>query len=418
MIKSFKYRIYPNEEHKFYLEKCFGASRWAYNFGLQRKIEEYQKNKKTISSFDILKELTQLKKTEEYKWLKEVGVKCIQASMYNLEQAFTRFFRKTSKFPRFKSKKKSKNAISFYQEVFVDFEKQKVSIPKLKDEIKIVISRIFDGVIKRGTISKTKTNKYFISFCVETNEKETSKKQLDYEKSIGIDLGVKTLATLSNGEKIENIPFHISKEFDKKLKRLHQLVSRKKKGSKNREKAQLKLNRLFEKITNKKNDFLHKETTKLVNENQVDTFCLETLNVKKMIEEGSEKSRYVAKAEQDSKIGTFISFLCYKTEWSGKNVLFIGQYEPSSKICNKCGFIKSNLTLNDRTWTCSKCGSEHDRDINAAKNVRDIAFHKQNLTHIVESIKHVGKDIPELTLGEIAHSKKSGRRTKKQKRRL
>lgn len=414
MLKAFKYRIYPNREQKRFLEKCFGTSRWTYNFGLQRKIEEYQKNKKTLGGYDILKEITQLKKKEEYKWLEEVGVRYIQASIYNLEQAFTNFFRKTSRFPKFKSKKKTRNNASSYLDVSINFEKKKIKIPKLKSKIKIVLSRTFNGKIKRATISKTETNKYFVSFCVETNEKKQEKKKLNYEKSVGIDVGVKALATLSDGRKIENIPVQISKKFEKKLKKAQRELSRKKEGSKNREKSKLKLNKIYEKITNKKNDFLHKETTKLVSDNQVDTFCLETLNIKNMIEEGSDKNKNIARAEQDSKIGTFVSLLCYKAEWAGKNILFIGKYEPSSKICNKCGSIKSDLKISDRTWTCSKCGSENDRDANAAKNIHDIAFHKQNITHIVESSKrNVGKDIPELTLGEIASC---SRRTKKRQR--
>jgi len=371
--------------------------------------------KKTLSGYDILKEITQLKKKEEYKWIEEVGVRYIQASIYNLEQAFTNFFRKTSRFPKFKSKKRSKGVASSYLDISINFEKKKIKIPKLKSKIKIALSRTFNGKIKKATISKTKTNKYFVSFCVETNEKEQEKKELDYEKSIGIDVGVKALTTLSDGRKIENIPVQISKKFEKKLKKAQRELSRKKEGSKNREKSKLKLNKMYEKLTNKKNDFLHKETTKLVSDNQVDTFCLETLNVKNMIEESSDKNKNIARAEQDSKIGTFVSFLCYKAEWAGKNILFIGKYEPSSKICNKCGSIKSDLKLSDRKWICSKCGNENDRDINAAKTIHDIAFHKQNITHIAESNKrNVGKDIPELTLGEIASS--CSRRTKKRQR--
>jgi putative transposase len=392
MLKAYKYRIYPNKKQIEMLNKHFGCSRFIYNWALQTKNEVYIKHKKSLSRFDLQSKLLQLK--SEFSWLKEVNSQSLQSSLLNLDNAFSNFFRrckeKTNKkgFPTFKTRK-GKQSFQCPQYVKVDFERSKISLPKIKD-IKTVFSRKFEGKIKTVTISKTCSNKFFVSILVETNEKIPEKPKIDPNKTVGIDLGLKDFAILSTGEKIKNPRFNYAKEQEQ-IKRLNRKICRQyrmnEKHSNNRNKNCIKRAKLFEKITNRREDFLHKLSTKLIRENQ--TICLEDLNVSGMM-----KNHKVAESFSSISLSTFVRMLEYKAEWYGRNIIFIGRFDPSSKICNYCGYYKKDLTLKDRTWVCPDCGTEHDRDINAARNIRDFALQKQNL------ILQVPMDNRELTLQE------------------
>lgn len=364
ILRAYKYRAYPTKEQEVLLAKHFGCSRWVYNYALDKKIKTYQTTKESLSRFTIQKDLPELKKAEETKWLKEVNSQSLQASLENLDKAFTKFFRDKKGFPKFKSKHNNRQSFSVPQNGIVDFETSTISLPKFKNPIKCKLHRRFEGNSKTVTISKTPTGKYFVSVLVEVNEDIPKSKPIDENKAVGIDLGIKTFAVLSNGEEIQN-PKHLRSAL-KRLKKQQRRVSKKVKGSNNRKKAVKKLAILHEKVSNKRNDFLHKVTAKLVSEN--DTICLETLSASNMM-----KNHKLAQALSDISIGKFNEILEYKAKWNGVNILRIGRFQPSSKMCS-CGEINKELKLSDRVWTCKACGVTHDRDELAANNIKKFAF--------------------------------------------
>ena len=373
-FRAYKYRLYPNEEQKVLIAKHLGSCRFIYNYALDKKVRAYQTDKTNLSRFDIQADLPNMKKSEEYCWLKEVNSLSLQASLANLDSAYTKFFREHKGFPRFKSKKDSKQSFSIPQNTRVDFENGRIFIPKFKGGIKTKFHRTFEGIVKSSTISRTATGKYFVSILVEVNEPDVPMKPICENKTVGIDLGIKTFAVLSDGTEIPN-PKHLKQSLDK-VKKLQRSLSHKNKGSKNRDKARRKLALAHEQVTNRRNDFLHKVTSYLVN--NYDTICLEDLNVKGMV-----KNHHLAQALEDIAIGTFNTLLEYKAKEQGVNILRIGRFEPSSKMCT-CGYINHNLTLAMRKWICPKCGSIHDRDLLAANNIKRFAFRNINTVGTTE----------------------------------
>lgn len=339
-----------------------------YNYALAKKVKAYQVDGTNLSRFDIQADLPNMKKSDEYCWLKEVNSLSLQASLANLDSAYTKFFREHKGFPNFKSKKDSKQSFSIPQNTKVDFENGRIFIPKFKSGIKAILHRTFDGIVKTSTITRTSTGKYFISILVEVDEPDVSMKLICENKAVGIDLGIKTFAVLSDGTEIPN-PKHLKQSLDK-VKKLQRSLLHKTKGSKNKDKARRKLALAHEQVTNRRNDFLHKVTSYLVN--NYDTICLEDLNVKGMI-----KNHHLAQSLSDIAIGTFNTLLEYKAKERGVNILRIGRFEPSSKMCT-CGYINHNLTLAMHEWTCPECGSIHDRDLLAANNIKRFAFRNIN----------------------------------------
>lgn len=373
ILRAYKYRCYPTEEQKILLAKHFGSSRWIYNYALDKKVKAYQTTKETLSRFTIQKDLPSLKKSEETCWLKEVNSQSLQASLEHLDRAFARFFKEKKGFPKFKSKHDNRQSFSVPQNGMVDFNSNTILLPKFKKPIKCRLHRKFEGKSKTVTVSKTPTGKYFISVLVEVNKELLKLKPIDENKAVGIDLGIKTFAVLSNGEEIQN-PKHLRTAL-KRLKKQQRRVSKKVIGSNNRKKEVVKLAILHEKVSNKRNDFLHKVTAKLVSEH--DTLCLETLKVSNMI-----KNHKLAQALSDISIGKFNEILEYNAKLNGVNILRIGQFEPSSKMCT-CGVINNELKLSDREWTCKSCGETHNRDLLAAKNIKRFTFMKNNTAGIV-----------------------------------
>lgn len=374
MLKAFKYRLYPTKTQEVLLVKHFGCARYIYNYGLERKIKTYSETKKSISRFTIQADLPKLKKAEATKWLSEVNSLSLQAALLNLDMAFTRFFKEKKGFPKFKSKHDNRQSFQVPQNTVVDYDSKRVFLPKFKEGIKCRFSRKFDGKIKTSTVSRTPTGKYFISILVETEDTLPSKAPIDENKAVGVDLGIKTFATLSDGIEIPN-PKHLKKAL-KKLKRLQRSVSRKVKGSNNRKKAVKLLARQYEKVTDKRKDFLHKTSRWLID--HYDAICLETLSASNML-----KNHRLAQALQDIGIGTFNAYMDYKAEWYGKNIIRIGRFEPSSKMCS-CGHIHSGLKLSDRVWTCPVCGAVNQRDLLAAQNVKKFAFKLNNTARTAE----------------------------------
>ena len=271
--------------------------------------------------FELKKLLPILKKEQETSFLKEVNSLSLQAAIINLDKAYKRFFKEKKGFPKFKSKRNARQSFQIVQNTYVNFDKKKVFIPKFKEGIKCRFHRFFDGKIKTSTISRTSTDRYYISILVELDEDKPEKKPIDESKAVGIDLGIKTFETLYNGEEITN-PKKLKNELAK-MKRLKRRLSRKTKGSNNREKARKVLASQYERVANRRNDFLEKVTHKLVT--TYDTICLETLSARNMM-----KNHHLAQALSDIAIGRFNQLIEQKAEWYGVNILRIGRFEPSS----------------------------------------------------------------------------------------
>lgn len=359
IFKAYKFRLYPTREQEEFLCRSFGATRWVYNYFLNYRDTKFKKEGIKLNYFDMKKMFPLLKKEEETSWLKEINSQSLQCALLNLESTYIKFFKGLSKFPKFK-KKDSKQSFEIPQHWKLNGDT--VKIPKLKTPLKFVKHRNIKGKICSVTISKTKANKYFISFLCQTENKckQTSGNE------IGIDLGIKDLVVCSDGTKYENHKFQ--KRNLKKLKTLNRHLSRKKKGSKRREKAKLKIARLHEKITNSRNDLYHKISNDLTNKHSL--ICLESLNVKGMM-----KNHHLAGSIQDCSWNDLVTKIEYKAKWKGVTVVKIDQFYPSSKTCSVCNWKKNNLTLKERKWTCPNCGTHHDRDLNAAKNI--LAWGKQ-----------------------------------------
>lgn len=371
MKRTYEYRIYPTDGQKVLLAKHFGHCRWMYNYALSRKIESYKQTGKTLSRYDIQAEIPVLKKRESTEWLKEVNSQSLQAVLLNIETAYAKFFNKSGGFPKFKNKK-SKQSFEIPTNLEVNFDSGYVEIPKFKEPIKTVFHRQFVGEIRTCHIKRSNAGSYYVTILVEDGNELPPKPEITKATAIGIDVGIKSFAVTSEGEEIAN-PRHfvtcqrrlasVQRSFSRKIKS-------KKKGdplSKNAEKQKVKLQLLHEHVANQRKDFLHKVTTRLIRENQ--TICIEDLNVKGMM-----TNRKLSKHIGDAGWGMFFQFLRYKSDWYGSNIVSIGRFEPSSKTCSKCGYIKHDLTLKDREWVCPTCGEHHDRDVNAAINIRDFSF--------------------------------------------
>jgi len=351
--KSFKYRIYPTKEQEVLLSKHFGSKRFVWNYFLNQRKTVYLENKKSLNYYDNARSLTQLKKQEEFVWLKEVNSQSVQASLRDLDVAYNRFFSKQGMFPRFKSRKDKQ---SFRVPQSTEYKDCKLWIPKFKNSIKVREDRPLSGKILFSTISKSPTNKYFVSITCETEH-------TPYEKTknnIGVDLGVKDLAICSDGKIYPNIT--TTKKYSKQLSYEQRQLSKKQKGSKNRSKQRVKVAKVHEKISNSRSNYIHNITTQLVRENQ--TICVEDLSVANML-----KNHKLAKSISDCSWGEFLRQLKYKSQWNERDLVSLGKFFPSSKTCNKCKFINQDLTLKDREWVCPSCGSKLDRDINASENI-------------------------------------------------
>jgi putative transposase len=366
MFKARRYRLYPNAEQEVLLSKHFGCVRWLYNRALASKKEAWEVEKKNLTRYDLSAEIPKLKQAEDTKWLKEVNSQSLQAALVNLEMAYVRFFREKEGFPKFKSKHHKQ---SFQVPQFGTVGDKFVQIPKV-GKIKAVISRSVEGKVKSITISKTPTGKYFASVLSETEDDFPEKLPVTEAGTIGIDLGLKSFAVLSTGEKIEN-PRPLKKSL-RKLRRAQRRMSRRVKGSKNRQKQRKITARIHELVANIRNDFLHKLTTRLINDSQVDSLAIEDLAVSDMC-----NNRWLARGIADAGWRKFRTLLEYKAKQAGKNVLVIGRFEPSSKTDHKSGAYLPNLKLKDRVIFHAD-GTITDRDLNAAINIKRFALHPQN----------------------------------------
>ena len=363
MLKSHKYRIYPSQGQKELLSKIFGQVRFVYNLGLETKISAYLGNKKHLTCFDLNKQITELKK--ECEWLKESPSQALQMSMTNLDNAYTNFF-KGSGFPKFKNKH-GKQSFQLPQGVWISDDNKQIFIPKLK-MVDIDLHRKFKGDIKTVTVSKSVTNKYYISILVETNIPKPKKKPIKLETTVGVDLGIKDFCITSDGKKFKNHDFF--KSTMNQLRVEQRSLSRKQKGSNRYLKQKSRVALLHEHIRNQREDYLHKISKYLVD--NYDTICMENLGISNMM-----KNKNLSRAIGDMGWFKFKSMVDYKCKWYGKNLSVIGRFDPSSKTCSNCGSINKELELKDREWICSNCGIKHDRDINAALNIRNFGLRNQ-----------------------------------------
>lgn len=345
-FKSYRYRLYPTQSQKVLLNQHFGCTRWIYNYFLGMA-----QNEKNFNCFSYQKILPELKK--EQPWLKEVNSQSLQSSLKNLESSFKGFWNKKSRYPKFKSKR-HKNTFKVPQNLKV--QGNYLFIPKIKGGIKMIVHRKMEGRIINGTITRTPTGKYFVSIQCEVQSIDALPKT---GKSIGIDLGIKTLVVTSEGQTIKNPRTYI--KYQKRLAKAQKVLARRKKGSKRRENQALKVAKIHEKIANIRLDTLHKATKNLVQ--TYDVICVEDLHVKGMI-----KNKKLSKHLADASFGAFVQMLEYKCDWYGKNLVKVPRFFASSQICFTCG-TKNKITLKDRYFSCCGCGEHLDRDLNAARNI-------------------------------------------------
>lgn len=357
MITATKIRIYPTLSQEEKLGKAFGCARWFWNNSLAETQKVYKETGKGLGQYAFNARLPKLK--QEFEWLGEPHSQVLQSVSLHLSRAFVNFFERRAEFPKFKSKY-GKQSIQYPQGVKILSEK-KISLPKI-GIVEAVVHRKIVGDIKTVTISKTPTGKYFASILAETG---IDKIPVSYEgKALGIDVGLNHLAVTSDGSKFDN-PRHVLRA-EKNLKRKQKKLSRKQKGSNSRNKARLLVAKAHEKTANARKDWLHKLSRRLVDKNQV--IAVEDLHVKGMM-----KNHNLAKAIGDAGWGMFASMLKYKCEQEGKGFIEVNRFFPSSKTCNECLHVMPKMPLSVRSWVCPKCGTSHDRDVTASKNIRDEA---------------------------------------------
>ena len=352
MLKAYKYRIYPDAEQMQFFAKCFGCVRFVYNRMLSDRIEHYNLTGKSLNN-------TPAQYKSEFTWLKEVDSLALANAQMNLNTAYRNFFRdKSNGFPKFKSKKTNNFSYTTNnQKGTVYIENGYIKLPKLKSPVKIRQHRSFEGVIKSCTISKAPSGKYHISILVETEIQKLPASDM----RVGIDVGIKDFAVLSNGEAYKN-PKHLRKS-EKRLAKLQRDLSRKQIGSSNRNKARIKVAKLHEKIANQRMDFLHKKSTEIIRENQA--IVIEDLKVKNLM-----KNHNLAKSIAEVSWSRFREMLDYKSRWYGRELIIAPPDYPSSQLCSDCGNRSSQTKdLACRVYICPECGLEIDRDYNASLNL-------------------------------------------------
>lgn len=332
--------------------------RYIYNIALETKIRAWESAKINLSEYELSRQLTDA--IEHFQWVANAPRAALEGSLKRLDSAFSSFFRGAG-FPKFKSKRGQQTFQCRNNLRKVDFDKSLLSISRIHN-IPVSISRKFTGKIKTISISKTKTGKYFASILVDDLAQAPIKPQVSEARSIGIDVGIKSFIATSDGRFFQ--PNQHLKNNLQRLNCLQRRLSKKKKGSNNRSKSKIKVSLLYEKIANQRSDYIHKITTDLLRDNQADTFVIEDLNLCGLL-----RNRKLSRSIADASFGELVRQLKYKAEWYGKNILVINRFAPSSKRCSDCGTINQELTLSDREWSCS-CGSHHDRDLNAAKNIK------------------------------------------------
>ena len=378
MLKAIKIRIYPSDEQKHFINRQLGCCRVVYNSCLAYRRDKYEKEGISITSSQSINYIVELKKERE--WLKEVHSKVLQQSVRDMNKAYDNFFKLHTGYPKFKSKKDYEQKCRFPKDAFIGIRGNRIDLIKSLKDIHFKCSVRDERYLNKNqdkvhslTLTKTKSDQYYLSVLID--------KQLEPKPQttsvIGIDLGIKDFVITSEGQVFENL--HFKKSETNKFKKFQRQLSRKKEGSKNREKARIKLAKLNQKIRNKKLHYLHQVSNQLVSENQI--ICMEDLNVKGMM-----RNHNLAESISEMNFGEFKNLLTYKCLQYERQLVFINRFYPSSKTCHCCGYKNDSLQLSDREWVCPECGVIHDRDINAAKNILE------------EGKRIIGLSSPEFTL--------------------
>jgi putative transposase len=369
MLRAIKIRLYPNKEQELKLNKVLGCYRFVYNQMLARKQQEYKENNKSLGLTDLSKYFHgELLKDENYTWLKEQNTKVMKQSIRQMLSAYEKFFKQHNGFPKFKSKKDKQSALFPLEAISKNnkFETRKITLTQPLKDIRFRCSDLYFNRLKQyhdmmrsATLSKTKSGNFFLSILVELPNEDVVKYHQTNEH-VGIDLGVKDFVITSDGEVFENKHFYKSQE--QKIAKLQRQMSKKQKGSNNRNKVRIKLAKAFEKLSNQKEHYIHSVVNDLLT--YYDIVFMEDLNVQGML-----KNHKLAKAIQEIGFYRFKSILTYKAFNNGKQVVLVDRFYPSSKTCHICGYINKGLKLSDRDWICPECGERHDRDLNAAMNI-------------------------------------------------
>ena len=369
MLRAIKVRLYPNKEQEQKINKTLGCYRFVYNHMLALKQEAYKRDKTNLGLCELSKYLLgTLRKDEQYAWLKEENSAVMQQAIRQMLTAYGNFFKQNKGFPKFKSKKDKQSALFRIGTISRrnTFETRHITLTKPLKNIKfrcsdLYLSRLqkYNKNIRSATLSKSKSGNYFLSILVEMEDTELKKFE-HTDKQVGIDIGVKNFVITSDGYVFENK--HFLNNEEKKMKRLQRQLSRKVKGSNNREKQRVRIAKLFERITNKKDAYIHYVVNKLLT--SYDTIFMEDLNV-----QGLLRNHHLSKAISEVGFSKFKQILSTKALANGKEVISVDMFYPSSKTCSVCGYKKQDLKLSDRSWVCPQCGTKHDRDINAAVNI-------------------------------------------------
>ena len=362
--RTYRYRLYPNEAQKAELARTFGCSRWVYNWALETKTKAYYQDEESLSFTDLSSRLTSKKKEEETEWLSEVSAVTLQQSLRNLNQAFTNFFEGRAEYPSFKSKKGDQTAryVGTAFDIREENGKRKLRLSKMPGLMNIRWSRELPSKPSSCTVTKNAAGQYHVCFvCTEEVKLLPRVNGEDGDlKPVGVDLGIESLVTLSTGEKVGN-PRWFENEYER-LRREQQKLSRKEKGSNNWERQRKRVAKVHQRIQDRRKDFIEKLTTRLVE--NFDVIVVEDLSVKNM-QQNENLARHIGQAGWNQ----IVRRLRDKCEWYGRTLVIADKWFPSSQRCSECGHVDGEKPLEVRSWTCSECDAEHDRDINAAKNL-------------------------------------------------
>jgi len=377
MIRAYRYKMKPTRSQEVFLVKCFGCARFVYNHALSEKIDAYRNDRKSLSFFDLCASIRALKNREEYSFLKEVPALSLNYSLLNLSNAYSHFFKTKSGFPKYKSKKHSRDSVKFEpNSTKYDFKNFKVRIPKA-GWVAICRNRTFDTAavkLNSTTVSRDACGDYWCTVSFEDGTLPEPKAKVRKVTAVGIDVGISEFAVLSSGEKIPN-PRFLERE-EQRVAKAQRRLARKHRGAKDEAPSKryiryrTKLARIHRSIENRRTDFLQKLSTDLTR--RFETICVEDLNVKGMMQNPS-----LAGAIGSASWSEFVRMLGYKADWYGVNLLRAGRFDPTSQLCSACGHRNPGTKdLSVREWTCPVCGARHDRDVNAAVNIMNTAIKK------------------------------------------
>ena len=392
MLRAVKIRLYPNKEQAIMMNKLLGCYRVVYNQCLARKIKSYEENK-VSENLATLGQFVhhELLKDDNFIWLREQNTKVLKQAVKDMLTAYKNFFERHTSYPKFKSKHDNKQSCRFElgaiskRNVYTTYHLSLANIRNVKfrcnEKYAQYLQKHHDN-IRQATLSKLPCGEYYLSILVDG---DLIHKVKETDASVGIDLGVKDFVITSEGEVFKN--FHFKKSETKKIKRLQRQLSKKQKGSNNRNKVRIKLAKVYKRINDRKQYYLHAVSNSLIDENQV--ICMEDLNVKWMV-----KNHNLAESICEMNFGEFRRMLEYKANWYNRKIVVVNKFYPSSKTCHNCDYINKELKLSDRKWICPNCGEIIERDYNAALNILDEGL------RILESTINVGCSTPELTLAD------------------